>query len=87
MRMVENVDLFQPTMGTYRLFGSGGFMGYWGLFREGGIGRYAAYYGKASDCFLVKLRNGDKYVLGCTNPSGMVAYISGVVKSSAQAAS
>lgn len=72
---VESVELFQPTMGAIRICGSGGFMGYWGLFKEGDIGRYYAFYGKASDCFLVRMKNGDKYVLGCDQPDKMVEYI------------
>lgn len=77
---VYAVELFQPTMGAIRmggmrLFGSGGYMGYWGVFREGDIGKYVAYYGKASDCFLVVMKNGTKYVLGCENPEEMVEYI------------
>lgn len=72
---MEDVELFQPTMGSYRLFASGGFVGYWGLFREGDIGRYMAYYGKASDCFLIRMKNGDKFVLGCDNPHEMVKYL------------
>ena len=72
---IDSVELFQPTMGAYRLYASGGFFGYWGVFREGDIGRYTAYYGKASDCFLIRMKNGDKYVLGCQNPKEMVKYI------------
>ena len=75
MRNVESVELFMPTMGAIRIFASGGFMGYWGIFREGDIGRYYGFYGKASDCFLVRMKNGDKYVLGCENPKIMVDYI------------
>ena len=75
MQNLENIELFQPTMGAIRIFASGGFMGYWGIFREGDIGRYYAFYGKASDCFLVRMKNGDKYVLGCDNPDKMVDYI------------
>lgn len=75
MRDVESVELFQPTMGARRIFGSGGFMGYWGLFSEGDIGRYHAFHGKASDCFLIRMKNGSKYVLGCENPAAMVDYI------------
>ena len=75
VRNIESAELFQPTMGSVRIFGSGGFMGYWGIFREGDIGRYYAFYGKASDCFLIRLKNGDKYVLGCVNPDEMVRYI------------
>ena len=75
LRNIESVELFQPTMGTYRLCGSGGFMGYWGIFREGDIGKYTAFYGRSSDCFLIRLKNGDKYVLGCQNPSAFVDYL------------
>lgn len=72
---IKSVEMFQPTMGAYRLFASGGYFGYWGIFREGDIGKYTAYYGKASDCFLIRMKNGDKYVLGCKNPAEMVDYI------------
>lgn len=75
MSDVESVQLFQPTMGAIRVYASGGFMGYWGVFREGDIGKYTGFYGKASDCFLVCLKNGKKYVLGCSQPDKMVAYI------------
>ncbi len=33
------------------------------------------FFGKASDCFLVKMKIGDKYVLGCDNPQKIVDYI------------
>lgn len=72
---VESVETFQPTMGAIRIFASGGFMGYWGYFREGDIGKYYGFYGKSSDCFLVQLKNGCKYVLGCDQPDKMVDYI------------
>lgn len=75
LRDVESVQMFSPTMGAIRIIGSGGFMGYWGIFKEGDIGRYMAFYGKASDCFLLRLNNGDKYVLGCENPQAMADYI------------
>ena len=72
IRDIESVELFQPTMGAIRICGAGGFLGYWGLYREGDIGKYYAFYGKASDCFLIQLKNGDKYVLGCEKPEAMV---------------
>ena len=77
---IESVELFQPTMGTIRICGAGGYFGYWGLFREGDIGRYVGYYGKASDCFLIKMKNGNKYVLGCQNPKEMVEYLHSLIK-------
>lgn len=72
---VASVELFKPTMGAIRIFASGGFMGYWGFFIENDIGRYYAFYGKASDCFLIRMKDGAKYVLGCNQPHKMVEYI------------
>lgn len=72
---IESVKMCPPTMAEKRLFASGGFFGYWGWFSEPGIGRYFAYYGKSSDCFLVTLKSGKKYVLGCENAPEMVSYI------------
>lgn len=72
---ILSVVPFTPTLGARRLLGSGGFFGYWGIFKEGDVGRYAAYFGKASDCFLVRMKNGDKYVIGCADSPEMVNFI------------
>ena len=69
---IASVRLFQPTMGERRIIGSGGWFGYWGRFYDREVGRYFAYYGKSSDCFLVRLRNGRQYVIGCQNPQAIV---------------
>ena len=67
-------------MASIRIFGSEGYIGYWKVYR-GSIGRYIAYYGKASDCFLINMKNGGKYVLGCENPEEMVNFINSKIKS------
>ena len=72
---IAAVERYQPTMGCRRICGSGGFMGYWGIFQEGDIGRFTAFYGKASECFLLRLDNGNKYLLGCRNSDEMIEYI------------
>lgn len=72
---IESVMLCPPTMSVRRICGSGGWLGYWGWFREPSIGRYFAYYGKASDCFLVRLKNGRQYMIGCEHPKEMVEQI------------
>ena len=77
---VKSVKIFPASLRAVRLCGSGGFMGYWGWFRESGIGCYFAYYGDPRDCFLVELSNGKKYVLGCHNAGAMVEHIRGVMK-------
>ena len=75
LRDIQSVALCPPTMSEKRLLGSGGFFGYWGWFREPSIGRYFAYYGKASDCFLVRLKDGRLYMLGCVDPLGIMECI------------
>ncbi len=69
---IESIRLCPPTMGERRVCGSGGWFGYWGWFHDRELGRYFAYYGKSSDCFLVRLRNGRSYVIGCQNPQTIV---------------
>ncbi len=73
---IASVELCPPTMAEMRICGSGGWFGYYGWFKEPSIGKYFAYYGKASDCFLVTLKDGKKYVLGCENPREIVEFIS-----------
>lgn len=77
---IKTVDLYTPSAGAIRTCGSGGFLGYWGWFRDRKIGKYFAYYGKSSDCFLIKLKNGHKYILGCKNAPDMVEYINKLIK-------
>lgn len=77
---VASVKLCPPTMGAIRICGSGGFFGYWGWFKERDLGKYFAYYGRSSDCFLVELKDGRKYMLGCKNAPKMVEYIQTLIK-------
>lgn len=69
---IANVKLCAPTMGAKRICGSGGWFGWYGWFSEKDLGKYFAYYGKVSDCFLVTLKNGKKYMLGCKDAPEMV---------------
>ena len=77
---VKSVRLCPPTMGAIRICGSGGYLGYWGWFKERDLGKYFAYYGKASDCFLIELSDGHKYMLGCKNAPEMVEFIAKQLK-------
>lgn len=76
LKEIKSVKLCPPTMAEKRICGSGGWFGYWGWFSEPSIGKYFAYYGKASDCFLTELKDGKKYLLGCKDAPQMVEYIS-----------
>lgn len=72
---IESVELMQPTMGEQQIIGSKGFMGYWGWLAERDLGKYFAYYGKASDCFFVRTNSGKNYMLGCVDPEEMVDFL------------
>lgn len=72
---IKDIELYCPGRGSMRLFGSGGYMGHWGVFRAGDIGKYVAYYGRSSECFLVRMKNGVNYLLSCENPDEMVGYV------------
>lgn len=76
---IAEVKMCSPTMGAIRICGSGGWFGWYGWFKEKDLGKYFAYYGKASDCFLVTLKDGRKYMLGCKDAPGMVSEISGKI--------
>ncbi len=80
LREIKAVRLTPPTMAEKRICGSGGWFGYWGWFREPSIGKYFAYYGKASDCFLVELKNEKLYMIGCVDPLSMMEYIDQQIK-------
>ncbi|MDE6637236.1 MAG: PH domain-containing protein [Muribaculaceae bacterium] len=68
---IEEVKICPPTMSEKRICGSGGFFGYWGWFSEPSIGKYFAYYGMASQTFLIRLRSGRQYMLGCRDAAEM----------------
>lgn len=72
---IAEVRLCPPTMGAKRICGSGGWFGWYGWFKENDLGKYFAYYGKASDCFLITLKDGRKYMLGCKDAPEMVKAI------------
>lgn len=72
---IASVDTCYPSAGGLRLCGSGGLFGYWGYFSDIMIGTYFGYYGSRSHCFLVKLKSGRQYVIGCSDPAAIVSYV------------
>lgn len=76
---IKDVETCRPSAGGIRLCGSGGFFGYWGYFNDIMLGSYFGYYGSADNCFIVELKSGKRYVLGCENQSAMVKYIKGQI--------
>jgi len=51
----------------YRLFGSGGYWGYTGLFMNRELGRYKAFVGDVSQAFIIITSEGGLYVFSCEN--------------------
>lgn len=85
MEDIASVEYFQPMMSPVRtmrirLFASGGFLGYWGVFYDPVIGKFNGYFGDSKSCFLLTKKNGDKYVLGCEKSEEMVKYIQNQLK-------
>lgn len=65
--------------GSIRTFGSGGFFGYLGRFRNKTLGRYTMYATELKHLVLVRTRQ-KKYVFSCTQPQEFVAYIQARLK-------
>ncbi|MDD2954226.1 MAG: PH domain-containing protein [Parabacteroides sp.] len=64
---VAEVGIYNEKELNLRLFGSGGFLGYLGVFRNKSLGRYMAYVGDYSQAFWVKTKNGKCYMFSCEN--------------------
>lgn len=69
---IERVDRVAKPDLTWRLMASGGFMGYWGLFRSRTLGRFNAYIGKPSQSILLMLRDAEPVLFSCENPDEML---------------
>ena len=74
---IESISSFTPMpwLINQRVVGSEGYAGYWGWYKDSHIGTYFGYFGESSNCFLIRLKNGRKYVLGCEDSQSMIDYI------------
>lgn len=72
---IVSVEPYRLRGTEVRLWGSGGFMGYTGLFYRKDIGRFHAYVGAWRQAFLVTTRSGRRYVLSCEGRDEMVALL------------
>jgi hypothetical protein len=64
---IDSISPYVRDGSDIRVFGSGGFCGYVGIFSNRKIGKYIAYVGDPKQSFLVKTKNGKKYVFSCEN--------------------
>lgn len=53
---------------TIRICGSGGYLGYWGLFRNPQIGTFTMHTLGGRDLLLIECRSGKKYVIENSEP-------------------
>ncbi|MDE6083753.1 MAG: hypothetical protein K2G11_04630 [Muribaculaceae bacterium] len=72
---IAGIEVFSPSMAEKCIVGARGYFGYWGFFYDGGIKKYVACYGKASQCVLMTLKNGKKYVIGAEHNQEFADYI------------
>lgn len=75
LNKVKSVGVYAPTMAERIICGSGGWFGHWGRCSEPSLGKYFAYYGKASQTILVTLDDKRRYMLGCENPHKTADFI------------
>lgn len=55
-------------MNFVRTFGSGGFFGWWGWFRNQELGKFMVYASDLDHVFLVEIKSGKNYVVSCSDP-------------------
>lgn len=56
------IDRYSPSLRDVRIFGSGGFFGFIGLFSSEKIGKYYSFVGDSEQCFCIKTISGNSYV-------------------------
>jgi hypothetical protein len=64
---INSVRPYIQESSDIRVFGSGGFCGYTGIFSNREIGKYISYVGDPKQSFLISTKNGKNYVFSCEN--------------------
>lgn len=68
---ISKIEPYKVTMNFVRTFGSGGFFGWWGWFRNQELGKFMVYASELDHVFLVEIKSGKKYVVSCSDPETM----------------
>jgi hypothetical protein len=78
---IIDIKYYYPDSSETRLFGSGGFCGYIGKFKNAAIGTYQSFVGDYSNSFLIKTKENKNYVLSCENRDVVINIIKAFIKS------
>lgn len=71
LSQIEQAKPYGVTMNFVRTFGSGGYLGWWGWFRNQELGRFIVYASDLDHVMLVTMRTGKRYVISCADPEAM----------------
>lgn len=63
-----------------RIFGSGGFFGYTGIFKEKHLGKYNSYVGDYSQSFILKLKSGRLYMISSEDRELVIQFIESILR-------
>jgi hypothetical protein len=72
---IKSVQPYRFDSGDIRVFGSGGFCGYTGIFSNAKIGRFYSYVGDVRQAFLIETERGEKFVFSCENVESVIETI------------
>lgn len=69
---IQKIEAFEFSRDDIRVFGSGGFCGYIGRFRNKTIGNYSCYVGDTKEAFLIQTTNNHYYVFSCEEKEAVI---------------
>ncbi len=69
---IKSAVPYQRTMHFARTFGSGGYYGWWGWFRNQELGRFFVYATNLRRLILITTDSGRKYIISCSDPASLI---------------
>lgn len=75
LSQIADVGIYNEKEMNIRLCGSGGFLGYLGIFRNKSLGKYIAYVGNYSQAFWIRMKNGKCYMFSCEDRDLLISSI------------
>lgn len=72
---IKSISVYKAGSIDARLWGSGGVLGFTGLFFNNKIGNYHSYVGCYQQTFLIETLKGKKYLFSCENRDQLVSLI------------